>query len=46
MVGDLPHNNRTVDQFAAFAAWLAASSCFETSPRPKRSNISSKLLVL
>jgi hypothetical protein len=46
MVGNLPHTNRTVDQIAAFAAWLAISSRFETSPRPKRSNISSKLLVL
>jgi hypothetical protein len=46
MVDDLPHKYRTVDQFAALAASLAVSSRFETSPRPKRSNISSKLLVL
>jgi hypothetical protein len=47
MFAELPLDNRTVDQFAASGA--AISGCLwplQTSSRPKRLNVSSRLIVL
>jgi hypothetical protein len=42
----MPLDNRTVDQFEASPSRLASSSLFETLPQVKRSNISSRRIVL
>jgi hypothetical protein len=46
MFADMPLDNRTVDQFAAVAAVWLSQAAFEQSPGAKRSNISSRPIVL
>jgi hypothetical protein len=46
MFAEMPLDNRTVNRFAALAATSGFIRPFETSPRTKRPNISSKLDVL
>jgi hypothetical protein len=46
MFADMPLDNRTVDKFAAVAASSGFLRPFETSPRTKRLNVSSWLIVL
>jgi hypothetical protein len=46
MFGDLPRDRRGVDRSRLSPPGLAFSSRFETSPRTKRMNISSKPPVL
>jgi hypothetical protein len=46
MFADMPLDNRTVDKFAALAATSGFFRPFETSPRAKRLNVSSRRIVL
>jgi hypothetical protein len=46
MVGDMPLDNRTIDQIAADAASFGPLRPFETVRSTKRSKISSPLIVL
>jgi hypothetical protein len=46
MFAEMPLDNRTVYRFAALAATSGFFRPPETSPRTKRSNVSSQLIVL
>jgi hypothetical protein len=46
MFADMPLDNRTVDKFAALAATFGFFRPLETSLQTKRSNVSSRLIVL
>jgi hypothetical protein len=46
MFAEMPLDNRTVNKFAAFAATSGFIRPLETSPRTKRLNVSSGLIVL
>jgi len=46
LFAETPLDNRTVDRFAALAATSGSLRPFEISPRTKRLNVSSRLIVL
>jgi hypothetical protein len=46
MFAEMPLDNCTVDEFAAFAACFGFLGPLETSPRAKRLIVSSQLMVL